>query len=84
VEDHYLAPNVRIAVHQKLLESLLPAATVDTAPFTDVVAGHEVRGTRTVERKTTLRLVPDDDEICLSLDVQVDIASRSTTDAGAV
>jgi len=84
VEDHYLAPNVRIAVHQKLLESLLPAATVDTAPFTDVVAGHEVRGTRTVERKTTLRLVPDDDEICLSLDVQGDIASRSTTDAGAV
>jgi len=84
VEDHYLAPNVRIAVHRKLLESLLPAATVDTAPFTDVVAGHEVRGTRTVERKTTLRLVPDDDEICLSLEVQGDIASRSKTDAGAV
>ena len=84
VEDHYLAPNVRIAVHQKLLDSLLPAATVDTAPFTDFVAGHEVRGTRTVERKTTVRLVPDDDEILLHLEVQGDIASRSTTDAGAV
>lgn len=84
VEEHYLAPNVRIAAHQKLLDSLLPAATVDTGPFTDVVGGHEVRGTRTVERKTNVRLVPDDDEICLTLEVHGDIASRTVTEAGAV
>jgi hypothetical protein len=84
VEEHYLAPNVRIAAHQKLLDSLLPAATVDTGPFTDVVGGHEVRGTRTVERKTNVRLVPDDDEICLTLEVHGDIASRSVTESGAV
>lgn len=84
VEEHYLAPNVRIAAHQKLLDSLLPAATVDTGPFTDVVGGHEVRGTRTVERKTNVRLSPDDDEICLTLEVHGDIASRSVTDSGAV
>ena len=84
VEDHYLAPNVRIAVHQQFLEKLLPGATVDTGPFQDVVMGREVRGTRTVERTTTLRLVPDDDEICFNLEVHGDIASRAITEAGPV
>jgi hypothetical protein len=84
VEDHYLAPNVRIAVHQQFLDSLLPAATIDTGPFQDVVMGREVRGTRTVERTTNVRLVPDDDEISLHLEVHGDIASRAITDAGPV
>jgi len=84
VEDHYLAPNVRIAFHQRFLETLLPGASVDTAPFQDTVMGREVRGTRTVERTTVLRLVPDDDEICFNLEVHGDIASRAVTDAGPV
>jgi hypothetical protein len=84
VEDHYLAPNVRIAVHQHFLEKLLPGASVDTSPFQDVVMGREVRGTRTVERTTTLRLVPDDDEICFNLEVHGDIASRAITESGPV
>ena len=84
VEDHYLAPNVRIAVHQHFLEKLLPGATVDTAPFQDTVMGRDVRGTRTVERTTTLRLVPDDDEICFNLEVHGDIASRAVTESGPV
>jgi len=84
VEDHYLAPNVRIALHQRFLETLLPGASVDTAPFQDTVMGREVRGTRTVERTTILRLVPDDDEICFNLEVHGDIASRAVTDAGPV
>jgi hypothetical protein len=84
VEDHYLAPNVRIAVHQQFLEKLLPGATVDTAPFQDTVMGRDVRGTRTVERTTTLRLVPDEDEICFNLEVHGDIASRAVTESGPV
>ena len=84
VEDHYLAPNVRIAVHQQFLGKLLPGASVDTSPFQDVVMGREVRGTRTVERTTTLRLVPDEDEICFNLEVHGDIASRAVTEAGPV
>ena len=84
MEDHYLAPNVRIAVHQQFLGKLLPGATVDTAPFQDVVMGREVRGTRTVERTTTLRLVPDEDEICFNLEVHGDIASRAVTESGPV
>jgi hypothetical protein len=84
VEDHYLAPNVRIAVHQQFLEKLLPGASVDTSPFQDTVMGREVRGTRTVERTTTLRLVPDEDEICFNLEVHGDIASRAITESGPV
>ena len=84
VEDHYLAPNVRIAVHQQFLGKLLPGASVDTSPFQDVVMGREVRGTRTVERTTTLRLVPDEDEICFNLEVHGDIASRAVTESGPV
>ncbi|MFM7290015.1 MAG: hypothetical protein ACKO6B_02145, partial [Planctomycetia bacterium] len=84
VEDHYVAPNVRIAVHQQFLERLLPEATVDTARFQDTVMGRDVRGTRTVERTTVLRLVPDEDEICFDLEVHGDIASRAITDAGPV
>jgi hypothetical protein len=63
---------------------LLPAATIDTGPFQDVVMGREVRGTRTVERTTNVRLVPDDDEISLHLEVHGDIASRAITDAGPI
>jgi len=84
VQDHYAAPNVRVAVHQRFLETLLPGATVDTAPFQDTVMGREVRGTRTVERTTVLRLVPDEDEICFNLEVHGDIASRAVTDSGPV
>ena len=46
--------------------------------------GREVRGTRTVERTTTLRLVPDEDEICFNLEVHGDIASRAVTESGPV
>jgi hypothetical protein len=84
VDDHYVAPNVRIAVHQHFMEKLMPEAAVDTGPFQDVVMGREVRGTRRVERTTTLRLVPDDDEISFHLEVHGDIASRSTTESGPV
>jgi len=84
VDDHYVAPNVRIAVHQHFMEKLMPEAAVDTGPFQDVVMGREVRGTRRVERTTTLRLMPDDDEISFHLEVHGDIASRSTTESGPV
>ena len=84
VNDHYTAPNVRIAVHQQFLETLLPGATVDTSPFQDTVMGRDVRGTRTVQRTTMLRLVPDEDEICFNLEVHGDIASRAITAAGPV
>ncbi|MEI6241446.1 MAG: hypothetical protein WCR51_13745 [Planctomycetia bacterium] len=84
VRDHYLSANVRVAVHQRFLEKLLPAATVTTGPVDDVVLGRKVRGTRTVQRTTTVRFVPDSDEICFDLEVHGDVESRTVTDSGPV
>ncbi len=82
VRDHYQAANLRIAVHQQFLEKMLPGATVTTAPVDEYVLGRKVRGTRTVERTTTIRFTPDSDEICFDLEVHGDVASRTVTDAG--
>ena len=84
VRDHYLAANVRLAVQQRFLEKLLPAATVITGPVDDVVLGRKVRGTRTVQRTTTVRFVPDSDEISFDLEVHGDVESRTVTDSGPV
>jgi hypothetical protein len=84
LRDHYLAANVRIAIHQQFLEGLLPGATVTTGPVDDVVLGRKVRGTRTVQRTTTVRFVPDADEICFDLEVHGDVESRTVTDSGPV
>lgn len=84
VADHYLAPNVRIAVHQQFLEKFLPEAQVKTGPVDEIIAGRPVRGTRTVTRTTAVKFIPDIDEIAFHLEVHGDIASRSVTDAGPV
>ena len=84
VGDHYLAPNVRIAVHENFCKQLLPEATIQTGPMSEVVLGRKVRGTRTVEQTTAVRLTPDSDEICFELEVHGDIASRTITESGPV
>jgi hypothetical protein len=84
VSEHYLAPNVRIAVHQQFVEKLMPEQQVQSGPVNEVIAGRPVRGTRTVTRTTTVKFIPDHDEIAMHLEVQGDIASRSVTDAGIV
>jgi len=84
VRDHYLAANVRLAIHQLFLEKLLPEASVTTGPVDDVVLGRKVRGTRTVQRTTTIRFVPDADELCFDLEVHGDVESRTVTESGPV
>jgi len=84
VGEHYLAPNVRVAVHQQFLDKLLPEAQVRTGPVDEIIAGRQVRGTRTVTRTTTVKFLPDPDEIAFHLEVHGDISSRSVTDAGPV
>lgn len=84
VRDHYLSANVRVAVHQQFLEKMLPETTVITAPVDEFVMGRKVRGTRTVERSTTVRFTPDSDEICFDLEVHGDVSSRTVTDAAGV
>lgn len=84
VGDHYLAPNVRIAVHRGLLERLLPDATVDSGPMQDVVLGRQVRGTRRVEQSLGVRFVPDPDEIRVELLVDGVVTSKTVTESGPV
>lgn len=84
VTDHYLSPNMRLAVHQQFVEKLLPEPEESTGPVNEIINGRQVRGTRTVTRTTTVQFVPDHDEIAMLLEIQGDIASRSVTDAGVV
>jgi len=84
VRDHYLAPNVRVAVHQEFVSRLLPEATVNTGPLQDFVLGRKVRGTRTVEQSTDVRFVPDASRVRLELLVNGEVASRTVTEAGPV
>jgi hypothetical protein len=84
VRDHYLAPNVRIAVHQEFVSRLLPEATVTTGPLQDFVLGRKVRGTRTVEQSTEVRFVPDTSSIRLELLINGEVASRTVTEAGPI
>jgi hypothetical protein len=84
VGDHYLAPNVRVAVHQRFVERMLPEATVDSGPMQDFVLGKKVRGTRTIEQSTSVRFIPDVDEIRFELLVSGEVDSRTVTEAGPV
>ncbi|MFM8498223.1 MAG: hypothetical protein ACKOEM_22295, partial [Planctomycetia bacterium] len=84
VRDHYLAANVRLAVQQSFFEKLLPGASVTTGPVDDTVLGRKVRGTSTVQRTTTVRFVPDADEICFDLEVHGDVESHTVTESGPV
>jgi hypothetical protein len=82
VADHYLAPNLRIAVHQKFVERMMPESTVKTAPMQDFVLGRKVRGTSTVEQSMSIVFVPDADHIRFELLVRGEVDSRTVTDAG--
>ena len=82
VADHYLAPNVRIAVHQKFVERMMPESTVTTAPMQDFVLGRKVRGTSTVEQSMSIAFVPDAEHIRFELLVRGEVDSRTVTDAG--
>ncbi len=84
VTDHYLAPNVRVTVHERLVARMLPTATVTTGPLHDFILGRPVRGTSTVEQSIGLRFVPDPDAIRVELLVNGEVASRTVTDSGPV
>lgn len=84
LQDHYLSPNVRIAIHEQFAERLLPESTITSGPLQDFVLGRKVRGTKTVEQSTAIRFLPHPTEIRLDLLVTGEIASRTVTEAGSV
>lgn len=84
VADHYLAPNVRVTVHERFVARLLPDASVETGPLRDFILGRQVTGTRTVEQSIGVRFVPDPHAIRVDLLVNGEIASRTVTESGPV
>ncbi|MFM1903269.1 MAG: hypothetical protein RLZZ440_1169 [Planctomycetota bacterium] len=82
--DHYLAPNVRLAVHRGFVERMLPESTVSNGPVNDFVLGRPVHGRRTVEQSTGIRFVPHASEIRMELVISGDVASRTVTESGPV
>lgn len=82
IADHYLAPNVRVALHQRFVERMLPEATVKTGPMQDFVLGRKVRGTSTVEQSMAVAFLPDAERIRFELLVRGEVDSRTVTDAG--
>jgi hypothetical protein len=84
VSDHYLAPNVRIAVHRDFVERMLPEATVTSGGFQDFILGRPVRGRRTVEQSSSVRFVPHASEIRMELVINGQVAARSVTESGPV
>ena len=84
VNEHYLAPNLRIAVHRTFLARMMPDATVTAGPMRDFVLGRQVRGTRRVEQSTGVRFVPDPDAIRVELLVDGVVSSRTVAESGPV
>lgn len=84
VRDHYLAPNVRIAVSRSFAERLMPEETVERGPLAETILGRPVRGSRTVRRTTSVVFVPDTRAVSLAIEVEGDVFSRTVTDAGPV
>ena len=84
VGEHYMAPNVRLAIHQRLLDKLMPESSVETGRVAEIILGHKVSGTRTVEQSTTIRFIPDTHTVNCELEVSGKIDSRTVTDTGGV
>ena len=84
VGEHYIAPNVRVAVHRAFLGRMMPDATVTSGPMRDFVLGRPIRGTRRVEQSTGVRFVPDPDEIRVELLVDGVVSSRTVAEQGPV
>lgn len=84
VRGQYVAANVRVAVHQKFVERILPPTRVTSAPVEDTVLGRQVRGSSRVAQSTAVRFRPDDDGISVVLEVRGQVASRTITESGPV
>jgi hypothetical protein len=84
VAAHYLAPNVRLAVHRGFVDRMLPESTVSNAAVQDFILGRPVRGRSTVEQSMGVRFLPHPSEIRMELVINGQVASRTVTESGPV
>ncbi len=84
VSAHYLAPNVRLAVHRGFVDRMLPESTVSNNAVQDFILGRPVRGRSTVAQSMGVRFLPHPAEIRMELVINGQVASRTVTEAGPV
>ena len=84
LSHQYAAPNLRISLQEAFLTRLMPETTRRTEGLNDTVLGRPVRGRREVAQTTSIRLVPDSDEICFTLTVDGELNTYGITDAGPI
>lgn len=82
VTDHYMVPNLRIAIHRDFITRILPEKTVTSGRMEDFVLGKPVRGRNTVEQSLGVGFVPSRSEIRCELRVSGAVSSRTVTDGG--
>ena len=83
VRQQYDMPNVRVFLSNSLLNNHVPTAVSEIASFRDVVQSQPVVGRRQTDTELSFSFVPHPTRVLLSLDVGVDLATVSRSDAFA-
>jgi hypothetical protein len=83
VRRQYGMPNIRFFLSSALLNNHLPPAITEIAAFRDVVQSQPTVGRRQTEAKFDVSFIPHPTRALTSLDVAVDLAMVSRTDAFA-
>ena len=83
VRRQYGMSNVRLFISSVLLNNHLPSTEPETASFRDVIQDQPTVGRRQTETEMMVSFIPDKTRLLTSLDVAVDLATFSRSDAFA-
>jgi hypothetical protein len=82
LEMHYRNANLRLAVSERLLNRMVPQPGPETAPVHDTIQGVPVVGQSWVTSDVALRMLPDPSRVRLALEVNGEVASFTSSNAG--
>ncbi len=83
VDAHYRNANLRISIAEEFLNDLIPEQKLEYSQINETVTGRPVQGNSLMEKKLAVCMLPDPQHARLALEVTGDIASITSTDAGA-
>lgn len=82
LESHYRNANVRFVVSSDLLNRLAPSREPEYYAVNDTILGRSVQGQSVNASKVHIRLIPDPQRLRLALEVNGQVASLTTSNAG--